>query len=241
MRAYVMGFDQEQACKLGLSLEELLIVRWFSDFYASPKAAKLRVDGADYMLIVKTKLMNDLPILGVGDRTISRHMESLIDAKVLIRHMETTDRGTRAYYAAGECYAQLIGDTETAHLGATEPAQLEPMRTDVNANTTELSVYVQTNIGHLTSGNWHDLNEFMSDGISDEMVRFAVDECVANKKPSFSYMRTMFNRWMVSGYTTLADVKAHEEQFHETKARTDRRKDYTPAPLQTRRMEDFEA
>lgn len=102
-----------------------------------------------------------------------------------------------------------------------------------------LPEYVEQGIGHMTPGNWNELNDFMADGITEDMVRFAVDECAAQKAASFAYLRRMLNGWLVNGYMTLEAVKAHEREFQDAKLKRAATKEAPRAVAAVRRMEDF--
>lgn len=103
----------------------------------------------------------------------------------------------------------------------------------------QLPEYVEKGIGHMTPGNWHELNDFMADGIAEDMVRFAVDECAAQKAASFAYLRRMLNGWLVNGYSTLEAVKAHEREFQDAKLKRAATKEAPRSFAGLNRMEDF--
>lgn len=209
MRNYIMGFNQQEACRLGISLEELLIVKWFSDFYASPKSKKIRVGGTDFMLIVKSKLIADLPILNIADRTVSRRMENLINANILVRHLETTEYGTRAYYAAGDAYDLLL-DT-TAHTGADVERD--------SAAATNVIRYCQNAFIHLTPRHYEEIESYYSDGITDEMMCFAVDTTVANGSRAWAYASRVIQGWVEAGINTIEAAKNAQIEFKSRKAK----------------------
>lgn len=156
-------------------------------------------------------------------------------------------------------YTERIQDgnkmyTERIQLGSNPETQvsLGELRTDKasvvkdadqgyndNDRPMSLSEYVEKGIGHMTPGNWHELNDFMADGIAEDMVRFAVDECAAQKAASFAYLRRMLNGWLVNGYSTLEAVKAHEREFQDAKLKRAATKEAPRAVAGLNRMEDF--
>lgn len=60
----------------------------------------------------------------------------------------------------------------------------------------------------LTAGHFEQLREFYEQGITDDMMRHAVDEAVANNAPTWAYVRKCLDAWIVEGYKTLDEVKA---------------------------------
>lgn len=60
----------------------------------------------------------------------------------------------------------------------------------------------------LTAGHYDQLREFYEQGITDDMLRYAVDESVANSKPGWAYVRKCVDAWISKGYKTLDQVKA---------------------------------
>lgn len=72
--------------------------------------------------------------------------------------------------------------------------------------------YVAENLRSMTGGNWEELRSFMDDGITDELVRHAVDEAAANGKRTWSYVRRILDRYLNEGITTLAQAKASDKK-----------------------------
>lgn len=60
----------------------------------------------------------------------------------------------------------------------------------------------------LTAGHYDQLREFYEQGITDDMLRYAVDESVANSKPGWAYVRKCVDAWIIKGFKTLDEVKA---------------------------------
>lgn len=193
MRSYVMGYSQEAACELGLSADTLLIVRWFADFYASPKSIKIRKGNTDYMLITPKKLSDDLPILAVGDRAIRRKIETLIEAKVLSRTIELSTNGSRTYYAPGEAYDKLLGIQHASE------------QTDATTRTEQMKVirYCQNAMVFLADTHMGEIADFLNDGIGADMQIHAVDLTIENGKKAWGYTKSIITRWRDEGIRTL--------------------------------------
>ena len=65
MRYNILGFDQEKASKLGLSLDELMILRHLHDFASSGKMETVIYENEVYYWVKYDKFVDDLPILGI--------------------------------------------------------------------------------------------------------------------------------------------------------------------------------
>lgn len=65
MRFNILGFDQEKATKLGLDLNELMILRHLHDFASSGKMEQIIRDNKVYYWVKYDKFVEDLPILNM--------------------------------------------------------------------------------------------------------------------------------------------------------------------------------
>lgn len=65
----------------------------------------------------------------------------------------------------------------------------------------------------LGASQYQTLIEFYSKGISDAMIRLAVDEAVEYNKISFAYIRTVINDWIDTGIFTLEDALKRQTAF----------------------------
>lgn len=80
--------------------------------------------------------------------------------------------------------------------------------------TAGTAAYVADNLRGMTGGNWEELRSYMDDGITWELVNFAVDEAAANGKRNWSYVRRILNRFLSEGITSVEQAKnnAHKQQ-----------------------------
>lgn len=78
-----------------------------------------------------------------------------------------------------------------------------------NFNT--LEVYASSNLRYMSQYNLEELISFR-DSLSDDAIRYAIDEACANGSPNYGYVRGILNRYVSSGFKTLGDIKAHEAQ-----------------------------
>lgn len=76
-------------------------------------------------------------------------------------------------------------------------------------NTVE--VYATNNLTVMTAGNMAEFADF-KEQLPEELIRHAIDEAGAQGKRTWSYVRSILNRYCDSGYKTIGDVKAAEEK-----------------------------
>ena len=69
------------------------------------------------------------------------------------------------------------------------------------------AAYISDNLRGMTGGNWEELRSYLEDGITMELVHYAVDEAAANGKRSWSYVRGILNRFLEQGIATVAQAK----------------------------------
>lgn len=77
-------------------------------------------------------------------------------------------------------------------------------------NTVE--VYATNNLAVMNGGNMEEFASFKKD-LPDELIRHAIDEACAQGKRTWSYVRSILNRYCDSGYKTIDDVKKADEAF----------------------------
>lgn len=81
-----------------------------------------------------------------------------------------------------------------------------------------LEVYAANNLRNLSPRNCEELVSFRDD-LPDDLIRHAIDEACAAGTPTWSYTRAILNRYVDSGFKTIADAKAAEEKFREGRNR----------------------
>lgn len=215
MRKYLFGFNQDRACELGLNTDCLAILRWFIDFYASPAASKITVDNRAYMLVVQSKLSEDLPILGVSERTQRRLMETIIKSGVLDRHLAVTGVGTRAYYAPGKEYDSLLGHDTKAEVD--DGGTRQRMPTHAEREQQGVIMYCQNAGIHLTARHFEEVAEFLAKGATHEVMCYAVDVTIENGAKGWAYARAIIQRWLAAGVTTVDAARVEQANFKRKK------------------------
>ena len=107
MRYTVMGFLQKGACELGLSMGDLAILRWFTDFKNSGKMITKTLKGDKYYWVSYEAITDEFPILNVKKDAIYRRLRRLCDAEIL-KKTTVYNSGTYSYFALGKNYSKLI-------------------------------------------------------------------------------------------------------------------------------------
>ncbi len=88
MKNYIFQFDQPTALKLGLKLNELLLLDYLLQFINSGHMRYKVKDGYRYYKITYKKILEDLPILNVQERQLRNMIISLEKKGVLTRKSE---------------------------------------------------------------------------------------------------------------------------------------------------------
>ena len=75
-----------------------------------------------------------------------------------------------------------------------------------------IEAYAANNLAALNGGNMAEFASFKDD-LPEELIRHAIDEACAQGKRTWSYVRSILNRYRDSGFKTIGDVqKAAEER-----------------------------
>lgn len=107
MRYTIEGFSQQRAVELGLSAEDLVILRWFVDFWPSDKMTKMVHEGKTYAIVSYSGFIAQMPIISCNKRTIARKFKRLVDANVL-ENATIKNGGSFSVYKFGEEYDSLV-------------------------------------------------------------------------------------------------------------------------------------
>ena len=82
--------------------------------------------------------------------------------------------------------------------------------------TETVESYVAGNIDRMSAGNFEELIAFMED-IPKELIRYAVDECCANGKRTFGYLRSILQSYLRDNIRTVGEAKARSERHKATR------------------------
>lgn len=118
MKYTIEGFSQEYAISLRkmifkrnknveikIDCTDLVILRWFVDFY--PNMKKIIVDGREYAWLTHKKLLEDLPLIDISKNAFIERMQKLVTFEVL-DYKFIKDGGTFSLYTFGKNYENLI-------------------------------------------------------------------------------------------------------------------------------------
>lgn len=81
---------------------------------------------------------------------------------------------------------------------------------------TPIEAYAASNLDFLSPRNMEELVEFVAD-LSDELVKYAIDESCASGKRTWGYVRAILRRYLAAGYKSLGEVKAAETKREQQK------------------------
>ena len=123
MKNKVYGFNQEEALKikkrtvdangkvkdLSLDFIDLVILRWFIDFY--PKMGKKVFNNEEYAWVRYDKVLEDLPLLNIKKRAVAQRMQKMSELGVLeCKLLKMEKEGTFLYYKYGRKLLKLDAD-----------------------------------------------------------------------------------------------------------------------------------
>ena len=67
--------------------------------------------------------------------------------------------------------------------------------------------YLTSNLMHMSPGNMEELREMMAQGMTDDLVRYAVDLACGRNIRTWAYVRGILDRWICGEIRTLAEAK----------------------------------
>lgn len=92
-------------------------------------------------------------------------------------------------------------------------------KNDDNARDGGLIAYLTSNLTHMSAGNMEELREMMADGMTDELVRYAVDIACGRNIRTWAYVRGILDRWICGEIHTLAEAKEESRRKNDAKGR----------------------
>lgn len=92
-------------------------------------------------------------------------------------------------------------------------------KNDDNARDGGLIAYLTSNLTHMSAGNMEELREMMADGMTDELVRYAVDIACGRNIRTWAYVRGILDRWICGEIHTLAAAKEESRGKSDAKGR----------------------
>lgn len=126
MKYTIEGFSQKEAAKLqktiiengktktiSLDCTDLVLLRWFVDFF--PSMMKVTIDGTQYAWVNYQAMLDDMPLLGLGKRSLFDRLKKMSQLGVL-NHKTVRSGGTFSYYGFGENYSLLVRKHDSDHV-----------------------------------------------------------------------------------------------------------------------------
>lgn len=108
MKFSIHGFCQPRAVELGLTNDDLLVLRWFVDFAGTKKMKTIIENDGIYYWVNYSTVLDDLPVLKISKVTLKRkHFDKLCEVHVL-KHKHIKQGGSFSYYAYGINYDTLV-------------------------------------------------------------------------------------------------------------------------------------
>lgn len=92
-------------------------------------------------------------------------------------------------------------------------------KNDDNARDGGLMAYLTSNLTHMSAGNMEELREMMVDGMTEELVRYAVDIACGRNIRTWAYVRGILDRWIFGEIHTLAEAKEESRRKSDAKGR----------------------
>lgn len=101
------GEYEEKETTVTLDCNDLLILRWFVDFY--PNMIKVEISGCQYAWVSYKDLIKDMPLLGFKKGMLALRLKKLVNFGILT-HKTVKKDGTFSYYGFGPNYGRLVDD-----------------------------------------------------------------------------------------------------------------------------------
>ena len=114
MKYTIFGFDQARVLELSdekqsIDERDLMILRWFMDWFFSDSMKKVVHDGSEYGLIRASKVADDLPIMRIEPTAVRRRLKKLVKFGLLADCFVKEDNGNACYYRPTSLASSLQG------------------------------------------------------------------------------------------------------------------------------------
>lgn len=128
MKFTISGYSQRRAVEIGLTVTDLLILRWMADYFPTGKVIKYQIGKKMYFCVNYDKLLSDLPILGVKKDALYRRLKVLVMKDILEHETMKNEEGTFSLYRFGDEYESLLPydyESTESHKGEKKKAQVK--------------------------------------------------------------------------------------------------------------------
>ena len=101
MRFDIFGFRQDKLIEYDLGLEDILLLDYIWDMEGSPTMQHILYDGVPYVWLMHDRILSDLPILNISNRSLINYLNKLKDKELLDVRVVHNDslRGSKSFYA----------------------------------------------------------------------------------------------------------------------------------------------
>ncbi|WP_051540271.1 conserved phage C-terminal domain-containing protein [Clostridium ihumii] len=111
MKYTILGFNQKKVLDLKLTIEDLLILRYFIDFKDSGDMVSRIIDNEKYYWVKYESINEEFPILKFKKDTIYRRLKKLVELNILVHTTVKDKNGSYSFYNIGRNYKILISDS----------------------------------------------------------------------------------------------------------------------------------
>ena len=136
MKFTINGFNQNKLIELGLTLEDVMILRYFIDFKDSGNMICEVIDGENYYWVKYEGVMKELPILNLKKDSLYRRFKKMCSLNIL-KHKTVKRAGNYSYYAVGSKYIELISDKKEL-IEKVKPKTIQ-IKEDKKTSTSEIN------------------------------------------------------------------------------------------------------
>lgn len=113
MKIAVLNISQSAALRLGLDITDIALIDWMVSFSSSGRMEHKEQDGSLYFWVSYKKVCDDLPVLGLSERSAARRFSSLVEKGIFRSVKIATNRGLKVYIGViPEAYEALYVDSQ---------------------------------------------------------------------------------------------------------------------------------
>ena len=113
MRIAILNINQSAALRLGLDITDIALIDWMVSFSSSGRMEHRDQDGSLYCWVSYKKVCEDLPVLGLSERSAARRFSSLVEKGIFRSVKIATNRGLKVYIGViPEAYEALYMDSQ---------------------------------------------------------------------------------------------------------------------------------
>ncbi|MFL7796622.1 hypothetical protein OIM93_06875 [Clostridium chauvoei] len=112
MQYSFLGFSVSKMVEFKLDMKDMAILRFFIDFRETGKMKAEVLDDNTYYWVNYNTMVEEMPFLELGKRTIMNRMLKLRDLGILT-HYSKKEGGTFSYFALGPKYIELISNSNS--------------------------------------------------------------------------------------------------------------------------------